>query len=180
MYNETTHWNQCTICGEKQNEINHSYTNSWIMGTADNCSESNKNIFTCICGYSYESTSGRKQHSNFITYHHESMFDYRYRCNTCANDIIIHECCKIDGSKITCKNLGTCYLCGYTYDKSNTFHYYTMIDKQNCDYKNIKCRNCQREFPLKIDKLEFRWEKVNQIIMSIDLTWNDRNYRYTR
>ncbi len=32
MYDENQHWEECTICGQKVNEKNHSYTSSWTMG----------------------------------------------------------------------------------------------------------------------------------------------------
>lgn len=172
VFDSKNHWEQCKVCGEKTNIKVHQFTSNWTIENSNNCSEENKNIFNCTCGYSYENTIGRKQHSSLRYFNHGAEYEYRSTCDTCKTDIIIHNCYKNDGSRITCQNLGQCYMCGCTYTNSNSMHYYTVVDNK---YKDIKCRMCKKEFPLKVEKFEYRWENIDQMIISIDLIWNNRN-----
>lgn len=52
-YDSNKHWEYCTVCGVKRNEVNHIYVDDWYLGYAS-CSGSNYSIRTCDCGYSFK------------------------------------------------------------------------------------------------------------------------------
>lgn len=122
MYNAQTHWEECTVCGKKNNETGHSYTSKWSMGSADNCSVSNINKFTCNCGYSYESTVGRKSHPSVKRIYNDGLFIAYDECASCGYHLNQHSCYKSNGTKITCDNLGVCRTCGYNWGSIKTAH----------------------------------------------------------
>lgn len=137
-YDSTQHWQQCTICGKIYgNKTNHSYTdNGWTRGTANDCNPNNVHKYSCGCGYSYTTTSGKKEHvlthvQNLASY---AAYDTCLECSQ-AYGTNHHYCIKEDGSRISCKNLGTCKICGYTY--TNSYHHsyeyiYTAGDDVYC------------------------------------------------
>lgn len=119
MYDETNHWEECTVCGEKNNIQIHSYKdNGWLRGTKDTCYSDNMHVFICDCGYSYETSEGRKEHVWFQA-NNDNTYSYCETCRGCNQSISrnSHQCKKSDGSDITCINLGRCSICGYNYTK---------------------------------------------------------------
>lgn len=48
--NTTQHWNECTICHEKENIENHNFTTTWALGY-ESCEFSNSYTKMCLCGY---------------------------------------------------------------------------------------------------------------------------------
>lgn len=121
VFNESKHWEQCNVCGEKQKEESHNYIDSgWLAGTPDICSETNLHIFTCECGSKISDSDGRAEH-----YYHawtNDPYDYIYSnwCIYCPAGSIDHKC-KVGNRRITCKNLGQCTICGYNYTRWRTF-----------------------------------------------------------
>ncbi len=49
-YNSTQHWNECTICYEKQDIVNHEIKTKWKLGY-ESCEENNGYTDICVCGY---------------------------------------------------------------------------------------------------------------------------------
>ncbi len=139
MYNDNEHWEECKICGEKSNESNHTFTDNWNLGNAQDCNPNNINKRICKCGYSYETTSGRKSH---ILKYENNTGGY-WGAKVCQNCRIYredeHECKKNDGTRINCSNLGECSLCHFTYDKNRATHVgYWFNNIQG----NITCTIC--------------------------------------
>ena len=52
MYDEEKHWEECTICNEKRNEVVHSFKTTWAAGS-ESCYRENYYTKACTCGYSY-------------------------------------------------------------------------------------------------------------------------------
>ena len=114
-YDETNHWKECTICGKKENKLNHSLEdNGWTMGGINNCSENNVHIYGCQCGYNYNTNTGRAGHK-YNAIQNSAVFMKYYQCSVCQKNDNLHSCYKRDGSRITCKNLGVCSICNYNY-----------------------------------------------------------------
>lgn len=175
-FDSENHWEQCKVCGEKINIKTHQFTSNWTMGSANNCSENNKNVFTCTCGYSYENTIGRKQHGKVNPYNHPSFYAYLQECQECSSQFNMHNCYKNDGTRISCNNLGICKTCGFDYTKENTNHLGRNYIEPNS--KNINCTQCGKRFPLTINNFELVYEKENQVAMIVDLTWDTRNAKW--
>ncbi len=51
MYDDNKHWEECTVCGEKREEAEHSFTTTWALGY-ESCHWNNSYTKICICGYS--------------------------------------------------------------------------------------------------------------------------------
>lgn len=118
MYDSQKHWQECTICGQKNNEISHSYTSQWTMGSANNCHTSNVNKFTCSCGYFYENSVGRKSHSKTERIYNNGWFSVYDRCTSCFCQFNQHDCYKSNGTRIKCNNIGVCRTCGYNWSNN--------------------------------------------------------------
>lgn len=140
MYDDNKHWEECKICGEKANEVKHNYIdNGWTIGNS--CSESNVHKYTCNCGSSYSITTGRKGHSIIGVNNTNEYSFYNYCKENCGYVTNRHYCRKSDGSRISCSNLGTCSICYYTYNNSNSFH---SINKRYTNNSNevLLCEHC--------------------------------------
>ena len=159
VYNEINHWEECKICGAKNNEQNHSYKNNWSMGSANYCNIENINKFVCACGYSYESTLGRKNHSMNYGLNNPGSFQKFDQCPNCLYTRAIHDCYKSDGTKINCLNLGTCSICKYTYIVNATNHCNSYIMNESED-KNVYCKRCDT-YLAKINRCELIKESDN-------------------
>ena len=138
IYDENKHWNECTVCGEKLNENVHSYTSSWTMGSSNVCNENNVNKFVCTCGYSYESTNGRKGHiyNNWINI--ESYCGANY-CKNCPYYTNYHGCQLSNGTKINCTNRGVCSICGTNYWNYSPQHYKYNNNRNSDMYCHWNC-----------------------------------------
>ena len=51
-YDDKSHWEYCTVCGEKRNVTAHVFTDHWYLGH-ESCNINNYSLRTCSCGYSY-------------------------------------------------------------------------------------------------------------------------------
>ncbi len=141
MYDENKHWEECTVCGGKNNEINHIYIDKgWTLGNANNCNENNVHEYVCSCGYKKTEINGKKSHvwrrvNNIDSY---TCYDTCFGCNQSFN-INRHSCINVNnGRKISCTNIGRCSICNYTYTKaqhlvSGTFK---KGDKMYCIFCN--------------------------------------------
>ncbi len=156
-FDNTQHWEKCTICGEKVNIVNHIYIDKgWTMGNS--CSESNVHKFTCNCGYSYETTVGRTPHRE--TKNDTDTFQGYDWCSVCHNHGNPHNCAKSDGSRINCLNLGTCVVNnhGHTYTPSD---YWTRHIGYKNDLNEIYCTYCN----LYLGKVNYSYlEKISDTV----------------
>ncbi len=141
MNDEKKHWNECTICGKKENVENHEYAdNGWTMGNS--CSEKNVHKFNCACGYGYETTEQRTPH-NLLMNDTEVFTGFDW-CSVCHAHLNRHNCAKSDGSRINCLNLGTCVVNGhgYTYTKSDFKARHSGDNINSIDLNQICCNYC--------------------------------------
>lgn len=171
-YDATKHWDECIICGQKSNEMIHKYTDSWTMGSANNCSEKNIHKFVCECGYTYSNTTGRKGHGSMNNVYLSSKCRYYQECVICYSQINRHDCYLSNGTKISCKNLGICKICGFNYNKNYVKHYSNTVVSE--DLQNICCSTCGKKFPLKFDKFELKEIDEGQSVIEIDATYELR------
>lgn len=116
-YDSSQHWQECTVCGAVFNKVSHNFLdNGWTRGTPQDCDPNNFHVFSCKCGYEYSSIEGKKGH--LLTHIQNSAAYTAYdTCLDCSQNYNEnhHNCIKADGSRISCHNLGTCSICGFTY-----------------------------------------------------------------
>lgn len=121
------HWKECRVCGKHYNEAAHSYTkNYWTGGSASDCSDSNRHVYQCSCGYSYSNTTGKAAHS-WSSGYTVSYQVHRIACNKCyatkPGTRDVHR--NSSGQQIMCKSprgnqhdsSRRCATCGFTQDQ---------------------------------------------------------------
>ena len=117
-YDSTNHWEYCTVCNQTRNVTKHSYTDKWILGSAS-CNSTNYSLRTCTCGYSY---TYRMPHTPGTSYTHSGVRGYHQQnCTVCNSSVSVNDCSNSNG-KLSCKNPGTCSICGNTAITSNVHH----------------------------------------------------------
>lgn len=128
-YNENKHWEECIVCGEKNNEIVHALKTTWSSGS-ESCQRNNFYTKTCSCGYSYTGHKpcvwdGKTYSNNLVGKHtktcsvHGSYILYSYYLNKYGNgeiydiseDFGYEDCTSSNGTKLNCNNPGTCVKC---------------------------------------------------------------------
>ena len=169
-YDDTKHWEECTVCFIKRNERMHSLTTTWALGY-ESCYASNSYTKTCTCGYSYTGHKpcvwdGRTYGQATASHTHMRM------CSVCNYNIStsyylysygngklykvekdpgeerypgnpeVGNCRKADGTEITCYNLGICSTCKYDYSNENWRKYHWLQEREG----NIICVLCKKEF----------------------------------
>lgn len=110
-YDDKSHWEYCTVCGEKRNVTAHAFTDHWVYGY-ESCNWANPSTRTCSCGYSY---IYHKPHSGtYITTSH-TYYERQHwlQCSKCG-DTVNNIACYDDEGPLTCSNPGTCKVCGGT------------------------------------------------------------------
>ena len=111
-YDNTKHWEYCTVCGETQESKEHKYTDNWEFGY-ESCHKSNGNNFNtkiCKCGHSYVV---RKDHVEEATWYNTGVRMVHYkRCSVCKDWTRSGNCSNSKG-KLGCTNPGKCDTCGY-------------------------------------------------------------------
>ncbi len=155
MFNETKHWEECTVCGEKNNEKTHTYTRSWASTSTAQCHKENYYTDTCSCGYSYIGYKpcvwdGKTYYIAWNNIVHSlcckicgdqivhSYYLYSYGNGKLYN-AVTERCRKSNGQIIDCKNLGKCAKCGYNY---TSVKHSLRINGNN----EIFCDICQNEY----------------------------------
>ncbi len=122
MYDENKHWEECTICGNKENEQNHSFTRTWTLGY-ESCMYTNYYTDVCSCGCkiidkkpcvwngtTYMSESGN-QHSKYCS-NCKTRISGKYYYNGILCESSGYEACAdANGNKITCITAKTCSKC---------------------------------------------------------------------
>ena len=116
MYDVNAHWEECIICGEKNNDNNHNFEdNGWTLGNS--CDENNIHKFSCECGYSYETNEGKMVHNWKESYGFWGINAKKVQyCTKCGIWKTLHDCYKEDGTIISCGNVGKCKICGTNYN----------------------------------------------------------------
>ena len=161
-YDKTNHWEECSICGTKYNQVAHTYEERWTMG--ETCNPANKCIHTCSCGYSYQSNNMREHDLTSIRTNQTQYSHYQY-CKNCDREINTTNCTKDDGTKIDCGNLGTCAVCGYVY---------TQVKHRGSTDKDgdVKCSKCSKYIGT-ISNLTLNYVSSNTLDFSYDLSVKD-------
>ena len=162
MYDENLHWNECMACGEKQEEITHTYTTTWAAGS-ESCLQNNYYTKTCSCGYSFTGHKpcvwdGSSYYIDGVQHMHikkckvcGTYIRWLYYLNTYGSgnlyqqpEIIQEPCHTTDGIALTCSNTGTCAICKNVYG-SGQMH--ALFLKEPIDGKEtIYCIMCNKEF----------------------------------
>lgn len=164
-YNGTKHWEQCSIsnCNRTFNIDTHSYYDYWTLG--DSCNPNNKHVFTCSCGYSYQ-TSNIRNHGNYKHVYDGNI--HKLSCGNCGvavSDTEYHK--NSSGQTIGCTTgiSGTCAICGVTSSLTHTgdISYNTVNNKIS---GNGGCRGCGYQI----------W---NTSVSSATVTYNGNNFTIT-
>lgn len=163
QYNNKEHWEECTVCNEKQNITKHSLIIQWARGY-ESCRADNSYTEICSCGYSHtdhkpcvwDGKSYMQYSNNYI---------HAKKCKNCLNNIhykyylgselyeifcedekyeykkntpFYQRCHLKDGTILDCKNKGVCSICGLNSIKNN----HLIVLKNN----KIFCQNCGEEY----------------------------------
>ena len=143
MYDENRHWEECTVCGEKNGEVEHSYESILANKDLPVCSQTNYYTKICKCGYSYIYKEPCVWDGTYFQWH--DGYCHVKKCKNCKSFIYYNyydnngvlkydegsELCtyRHDGSIASCKNpSGICRKCGYTY-KNNIKNIKKLIER---------------------------------------------------
>ena len=149
-YDTTNHWEYCTVCGITQNVTAHVYTDHWYLGS-ESCNAYNYNTKTCSCGYSY---IYRKPHNTSTWKTAPADWVHYKHCTSCGAWLTSQGCYKSDGTAITCTNLGTCVVCGYTYTRPN----HVLNSAGTCNKCGVHCVDVSNEKTTwSADHTSFTW-----------------------
>lgn len=190
-YDENSHWKECTVCKNKYNIANHSYTTTGTYG----CSTAiGYQYNSCSCGYSYRLE--KKQHTvSQIKPYPDSLVHYS-TCTVCGEafsnkkewqiEIITGAtsglCHTSDGKIIGCGNSGTCSLCG-RYASANKHNIFQRIDKETnisingnttIETYNLGCTTCG--FKIGTAKITRIKTGTNTYNYTFQYTITDNNY----
>ena len=139
-FDDTNHYEECMICGLKQNVVAHTITRKMAIEDAAVCDPSNYYIDSCSCGYykqgKVEHTTDNQWHTTIGAMKHYTL------CSVCQNWPQSEKCVTTDGQIIDCNHPGTCSVCGYVYTQN--IHRNIQADG--------KCEVCKEKL---LDVLEF-------------------------
>ena len=164
MYDENEHWNECMICGQKNEIVNHSFITTWANGV-ESCYPYNSYTRTCKCGYSEIGHKpcvwdGRTYFQFPNIYSHGKkckvcgeIISYKYYLQTYGSGSLYdgnpwERCGFSNGNKIVCGSSGTCNQCKFYYSNPQNH----SLDVNNDDV--IFCNVCNRTFGVYSEKIE--------------------------
>ena len=130
-FDDNNHYEECIICGLKQNIVAHNITREIANKDMAVCHPKNYYINSCTCGYYKIEHEKHTTNNQLIT--DKTTMAHHTTCSICKQWPLDESCTKSDGSKITCNNLGTCTKCKYEY---NTKTHRNIYDKGIC----VSCR----------------------------------------
>ncbi len=151
MYNYTNHWEECRICGKRQNEVAHSFKEKYSLGYVS-CEVTNSCTYTCSCGYSKVGHLPCKWDGKSVL-QWPSIYQHRRVCTQCKSQIAYEYywnnklygmeryCHLSNGNRIYCGVGGKCAICGYMYSTSISNHE-LIVDIDG----NIICKLCNNIF----------------------------------
>ncbi len=181
MYNENEHWEECMVCGEKNNKLGHTYTETWAQNNTK-CINTNYATKVCLCGYSYIYHEPCIWKGEYYT----SPYMHCKKCSNCKNGILYqyyddyrgnHKLCDPDrngdvengeryrywcrdnnGTKLDCNHPGKCATCGNIYTISANHYLYGtnhLEDKrESTGINRLTCIICGNEYGEYTTKLE--------------------------
>lgn len=140
-YNSKCHFKYCTVCGKDANgnyitvrgATPHSFTDHWYFGYAS-CNYQNYNLRTCSCGYTEKTTQAHNRISSWYYVTNGRNVHYKY-CLDCGTWTQSGYCVDKNGNLLSCKNPGTCVVCGNNVSRNS--HYI---------YGDGVCRDCGVRF----------------------------------
>ena len=167
-YDDTKHWEECTVCGTKRNEIAHNFTTTWAAGK-ESCEKNNSYKKTCNCGYS---KIGHKpcvwNGSSYLcpTYYHarkcsicEGMIQHTYYLKAYGSGNIysatyqttnknIDYCRASNGTILDCNHAGTCATCKMNWIAKRHELYYDLNTGE------LYCHICNKKYGTCFQKIE--------------------------
>ena len=177
-YDNTKHWEECTICNVKRNEVNHSFITTWANGR-ETCHYSNSYTKNCSCGYSetghkpcvwngsaYNSHGDQKLHAKKCSVCQDEIY-YTYYLNKYGQGTIYQnrggenkdprgpwrdQCIKANGSRIMCQDVAQCAVCKFSYTEGWAKHR-PVLGMPGKDGK-VACAVCNEEFGTATIKFE--------------------------
>ena len=142
MYDENNHWEECTICGEIEEQSKHEIQKVWAFGK-ESCYVENYATNTCNkCGYSFIDYAPCTWNGKYDC---SSYFDYKICSSTTHGRHYIRmnpieRCYTSNGTKLDCFHGGRCVKCNAYYDVGmHLLNNYIDLDK-------MKCRLCGKEY----------------------------------
>ena len=142
-FDDTSHYEECMICGLKRNIVAHTITRKMVIENAAVCDPSNSYIDSCTCGYYTQGHVGHTTDNQWYTT--IGAMKHFTLCSVCQNWPQSERCITADGQIIDCNHPGTCSVCGYVYTKNT--HHYIQGDG--------KCEVCGEQL---LDVLEFSYQ----------------------
>jgi hypothetical protein len=128
-YDEDYHWKECSVCGKVYGDKEeHDLAQTDYNWGYASCYPTNTYTIYCSnnCGYAYETTD---EHPSLNDWKNVSDNWFHYKqCTSCKAWVEEEWCYDADGNLLTCKNLGTCVVCGYTYTSNNITHWINTYD----------------------------------------------------
>ena len=164
-FDDTSHYEECMICGLKQNVIAHTITRKMAIEGAIECMSNNYYIDSCPCGYYKQGHIAHTPDNQVIKTSDEMK--HHTLCTICKEWPTSDTCTTADGKQISCNNLGTCSVCGYEYTEKR---------HQNINTQG-KCATCGEQV---LDVLEFSREydeQNNQYIFTYRFKLLDTNIK---
>lgn len=170
-YDENNHWEECKICGNKQNVKSHSLTTTWALGK-ESCHYTNSYTKVCSCGYSetgHKPCVWKGTYLRFLTLHTHGktcsvcgtgiMYSYYlnsygsgkiYNIEDFWNGSLINPrtpfreyCHRADGTRILCGETGKCTVCSQNYTTSDT-HY--LLGNYPEKEGHLICDGCGKDY----------------------------------
>ena len=149
MYDENVHWEECTICKEKQKENIHTFSRTWSLGT-ESCYKGNSYKDACLCGYSkigHKPCVWRGKYDIWGSHRHSKVCEncndqitYSYYLNTYGSGQVYliseanEKCYTSNETLLTCLNSGTCNICKrvYSFNNGHILYGFYGTDKISC------------------------------------------------
>ena len=131
---ETYHWNECMICKKIFNKEAHQYTYYWTMGNS--CSNENKYIGTCSCGYQYVAQNNTRTHHKYLW---APQYSHSYHCFDCNESVTMPEKHYNSSGTLGCFNPGKCSWCGTYVSDHFAIGNYSFVTKT---YTPPRCCHC--------------------------------------
>ena len=164
-FDDNNHYEECVICGLKQNIEAHNITRKIAMENLPACHTGNYYINSCKCGYYKTEYVGHISEGKIYTAPNE-ITDFE-TCSVCNAWAVANKCIKSDGSIINCNNLGVCSRCGYNYNKKT----HEIIENST----GGKCRSCGEHLIEPLENSYVYNEQNNQYVFTFKFKILDSN-----
>ena len=163
-YDDSKHWEYCTVCDKIKDSQEHKYTDHWRDGK-ESCWHYNYSTRVCDCGYSYKYI---KPHTTIREWTHATNRILHYKsCVDCGTWKGSERCSNAKGT-LSCKNPGTCTTCGGVTTKDN--HYIVAGGKcRDCGVKLIETTQPQIKYSSDYSKATVTFD-IKPVVKELTLT----------